>query len=272
MFNFLFKKRRAGDLTVTNKEVRNEPLSEKSQVSKPRKVIENTPPASSAEEIIQSAIPAEEKIRHLKKLATQLKKKDWGQAADTLASALEIAKAHRLFQGAETELRFANYLYNAGRKDQAFKEIARITTYGVMFETDPTPPSKRYGTIAQCLQSRCGLLEREGSKESLSQLIFDAALADHCQVLVYSEILENWESRELRSPSYEKRASENLQFQLRMSESEDMNKFGLNALEDIGLGHLKNEYLTVIRQYAKDPRRLDFAVLEEWLRQYVNQN
>ena len=216
-------------------------------------------------------MPVEEKIRELKKLATRLKKSSWSEAADALTCALDLARKYHISEGLDTELRRASYLFSAGHKDQAFKILASLMSSGPMFDKPEANTSYWYSNQEQCLARRCSFLLEEKSEESLRQSVFDAALRDHYAAMAYLRRLEELASRgEFRSSALEKSALDHLESQLRLSEPSDMKKFGFDGLISLGLGHLQGDYLATLSSYVKEPRRLNFKLIERWLEKNIN--
>ena len=268
LIDFFFRRRTVRSLSTDGAVPR--PAGEKPRATK------KPTPIRAAEKldfgsIKASQLPAEEKIRELKKLATQLKKRNWIEAADALTFALDLAQKHQIFEGLDTELRRASYLFSGGHKDQAFKIIASLMHGGPMFDKPEPDTSYWYSNQEQCLARRCSFLLKEKSAESLRQYVFDAALRDHYTAMAYLRRLEELESRDaFRSLTFEKSVLDHLKSQLRLSEPRDMKKFGLDGLIPLGLEHLQGDYLAALSSYVKEPRMINFKLIERWLEKNIN--
>ena len=268
LFNFFFRRGTAQRPSTADTVTR--AAEERSRATKKPALIQTTEKVD-IENIKASRLPVEEKIRELKKLATRLKKSSWGEAADVLTCALDLAQKHHIFEGLDTELRRASYLFSAGHKDQAFKILANLMNSGPMFDKPETNTSHWYSNQEQCLARRCSFLLEEKSTESLQQYVFDAALRDHYAAMACLRRLEELESRgEFRSSAFEKSALDHLESLLRLSEPSDMKKFGLDGLNSLGLGHLHGDYLATLSSYVEEPRRLNFKLIERWLEKNIN--
>ena len=49
-----------------------------------------------------------------------------------------------------------------------------------------------------------------------------------------------------------------------------MKKFGLDGLIPLGLEHLQGDYLAALSSYVKEPRVINFKLIEGWLEKNIN--
>jgi hypothetical protein len=206
-------------------------------------------------------------IRELKKEATQLKKTNYQTASERLKEALEIAKTNGIFEPIETELRYAAYLFEAQKRDEAFNQISKLMQYGSTFDPPKPRTSHWYSEQQKCLSTRTSFLAKEGKTESWIQYIFDSALSTHYDAMSY--VLSRQEHIKTQGEFISKGLidglSRNLEFTLRVSEPEDIEKFGWKGFIQLHLTHLRDEYMSVLMEYSKLSDSPDFNVIESWL-------
>lgn len=210
---------------------------------------------------------AEELIRDLKKQATKLKKTDCLAASNLLNEALVIAKNNDVFEPIETELRYASYLFEANKRDDAFNQISKLMHYGSSFDPPKTDSSHWYFEQAECLRVRASLLAKEAKNESWIQFIFDSALETHYQAMAYLKQIEEAKIQlgEFFDDRHIASSVRNLQFVLRLSEPEDIQKFGWDGFIHLELTSLQEEYKSVLMEYSNYSDAPRFNVIESWL-------
>ena len=215
---------------------------------------------------------AEALIRDLKKQATKLKKTDYLAASNLLNEALVIAKNNDVFEPIETELRYASYLFEANKRDDAFNQISKLMHYGSSF--DPPKPDSRhwFSEQATCLRLRRSLLAKEDKTESWTQYIFDSALGTHYEAMAYLKQIEEIKSQlgDFFDDRHIASSVRNLQFVLRLSEPEDINKYGWEGFIHLNLTNLQQEYMSVLMEYSNYSDTPRFNIIESWLESHLN--
>ena len=197
------------------------------------------------------------------KQATKLKKDQPLAAANKIDSAIQFALEQNDKESISLSfwLRKPAYLYAAGKKGEAFQEIAKLSTY----LPPPLEPYKKgtsewYGAQSAILIARCALLAKDKTTESWVQYISDRILATHYEALFHQQMIKKLSNR----PTLLKGSKRNLEFVLRFEDQKDLEKFGWKAFKALKLTHLENELLQMARSWASS-QNLGTEDVESWL-------
>lgn len=197
------------------------------------------------------------------KQATKLKKDQPLEAANKIDSAIQFALEQDDKESISLSfwLRKPAYLYAAGKKDEAFQEIAKLSTY----LPPPLEPYKKgtsewYGAQSDILMARCALLAKDKTPESWAQYISDRVLATHYEAMFHKQMIKRLSSR----PTLLKGSKRNLEFVLRFEDQKDLEKFGWKAFKALKLTHLDNELMQIARSWASGGDH-GIEMVESWL-------
>jgi hypothetical protein len=200
---------------------------------------------------------AEEKIRSLKKEATQLKKNAPLDAAKKISEAIQLSIASNTPPGLDTELRYVRYLHIGGERDASFNELARLMKEGTALDPPRQGSSHWYSDQHHCLLTRINLLKKENTKESWSQCIYDSFLATYYDAMFYIK---------LRSKAALPEQNErNLKFALKFDNTSDLEKVCWKGFKSIGLAHKETELLKLMQEWAKSEPKLKIEPVTKWL-------
>lgn len=203
-------------------------------------------------------VEIEEQVRLIKKEATQLKKTNPNAAAIKIKEAIDLSIKNQIPPFLDTELRYASYLYNAGNKDAAFNEIARLMHYGTAIEPAKEKTSTWYFDQCSCIKTRITLLSKEKTTQSWIQYIDDSFLHLYYEAMAY-KTQANETHEILKAGSIER-----LEFVLKFEDEDDLKKVGWKGFKALKLEKYEQDLLRELKSWASNSDNLDINRLSSW--------
>lgn len=223
------------------------------------------------------------RISDLGKEATALKK------SKPLAAALKIKQAVMVAIETDTpptldlELRYASYLYEAGQHDQAFDEIARLSTYGPALEKATLGSSCWYSDQLKILKKRIVLLGKIKSKEAYTQLISDSLLALRYEAMMHVKLKENHLQKQDEyqqvigndhgSPNFHERMADDQNKRLKwlfdFDEDHNLNRVGWKAFKALKLEDYKQEYREQLSALKNAGEPYSITNINNWVQNLI---
>lgn len=224
-------------------------------------------------------------ISSLKKEATSLKKTDLLAAATKIKEALNVAIRTNTPPTLDLELRYAAYLYDAGKKDDAFNEIARLTTYGPHLDKPILGSAHWYSDQETIMRKRIVLLAKEKSKQAYAQLISDSLLAlryeamfhvrmredELARKLEYQEITESEPEISNHWESTVRFHEERLKWIFDFGDERDLNSAGWKAFKALNMTDLEHEYRQRLKKLGDSGSPYDISELNQWVQLQLNE-
>jgi hypothetical protein len=209
----------------------------------------------------------QERVRLLKKEATQLKKTDPLLAAEKIKQAIDLDIANNVVPGLSTELRYPAYLALAGKIDEAMNELARLSHEGPALECSKPNSQYWYSDQGEIIRARMVILSKEKKKQSWVQYVSDSFLAFFYEAMWHIKTSK----RPDLQPSIARSAEEHLAFMLKFEQPEDLKAVGWKGFKALGLEHRQDEFLAVMQNWAKSAPRLKVEPLEDWFDQVLKE-